>query len=103
MSEGNSHFLAALERVDAGRVVEEADARLSDVVAAVGTTGKAGSVNVKVTVKPNGEFGLEVSADVASSLPKQTFGKSFFFPGKGNTLTRTPPEHVARDLMRQED
>jgi len=24
MSEGNSHFLAALERVDAGRVVEEA-------------------------------------------------------------------------------
>lgn len=99
-----SHFLMAIGRLDGGRVIEEADENLREVIRQVQHTGKAGSVTVKINVKPNGEFGLELSADLIAKAPQLNFGKSFFYvdPRSGD-LTRNAPAAAAGDLLKEKN
>lgn len=99
MAEGNSHFLAAIERIDGGHVIETADDQLREVVSAVNRTGKKGTVTVTLEVEPNGEMGFAATAKVSAKAPQLSFGKSFFFQGPGGDLTRTPPDYVQKALL----
>ena len=103
MSEGNSHFLMAIGRIDGGMLIENADSQLRDVTAAVQRTGKKGTVTVTLEVSPNGETGLEVTAKLAAKAPQVNFGKSFFFtdPRSGD-LTRNTPQLAAQGGMFKE-
>lgn len=98
--DGNSHFLMALGQIDGGRVIEEADGRLKDVIEAVQRTGKAGSVQIKLNLKPNGELGLEASADLKATAPQVNFGRSFFYTDRTGSLTRNAPDAASGDLLR---
>lgn len=101
MSDGNSHFLMALGRIDGGLAVEVADTQLREVIDAVRRTGKKGKVTVSIEIAPNGELGLEATAKVTASAPQVQFGKSFFFtdPRTGD-LTRQAP--AMGDLLERE-
>ena len=54
MSDGNSHFLMALGRIDGGLAIETADDLLRQVIAAVHRTGKAGKVTIEIAIGKNG-------------------------------------------------
>lgn len=94
MSDGNSHFLMAVGRVDGGLAIETADARLRDVIAAVQRTGKKGVVTVALEVSPNGEFGFAASAKVTAKAPEINFGQSFFYTDREGNLTRQAPDMI---------
>lgn len=102
MSEGNSHFLMAIGRIDGGLAVETADHALRDVIAAVQRTGKKGSVTLSLEVAPNGEMGFAASAKVTAKAPQVNFGQSFFFMGRDGDLTREAPNMHQLGLMKQE-
>lgn len=99
MSEGNSHFLMAIGRIDGGLPVEVADNCLREVIAAVQRTGKKGTVTVTLEVAPNGEMGFAASAKVAAKAPQINFGQSFFFADRNGDLTRSAPTMGDLGLM----
>lgn len=99
MSEGNSHFLMAVGRVDGGLAIETADARLRDVIAAVQRTGKKGTVTIALEVAPNGEFGFAASAKVTAKAPELNFGQSFFYADRAGNLTRQAPDMVQQGMF----
>lgn len=99
MSEGNSHFLMALGRVDGGMPVEVADEQLKKVISAVQQTGKKGKITVELEVSPNGELGFAVTAKVKATAPQVSFGQSFFFMGRDGALTRQSPDMQQLGLM----
>lgn len=99
MSDGNSHFLMAVGRIDGGLPVETADEQLRNVIAAVQRTGKKGSVTVTLEVSPNGEMGFAASAKVRAKAPQVNFGQSFFFMGRDGDLTREAPSMQQLGLM----
>lgn len=99
MSDGNSHFLMAIGRIDGGLPVEIADAQLREVIAAVQRTGKKGTVSVTLEIAPNGELGFAASAKVAAKAPQVSFGQSFFFVDRVGDLTREAPHMADLGLM----
>ncbi|SDY00428.1 hypothetical protein SAMN04488238_1752 [Roseicitreum antarcticum] len=102
MSDGNSHFLMAIGRIDGGLAIETADQALKDVIAAVQRSGKKGSVTVSLDVSPNGEMGFAASAKVTAKAPQVNFGQSFFFMGRDGALTREAPSMQQLGLMDKE-
>lgn len=103
MSDGNSHFLMALGRIDGGHAIETADEQLRDVITQVNRTGKKGTVTVALEVSPNGETGFAATAKVTAKAPNINFGQSFFFMGRDGNLTREAPNYVQQSLLKQED
>ena len=101
MSDGNSHFLMAVGRIDGGLPVETADQQLRDVIAAVQRTGKKGSVTITLEVAPNGEMGFAASAKVTAKAPQINFGQSFFFMDRSGDLTREAPDMAQLGLMKE--
>ena len=102
MSDGNSHFLMAIGRIDGGLPVEIVDQKLRDVIAAVQRTGKKGTVTVSLEVAPNGELGFAASAKVTAKAPQIAFGQSFFFMDRNGDLTRSAPDMQSLGLMSEE-
>lgn len=99
MSDGNSHFLMAVGRIDGGLAIETADHALKDVIAAVQRSGKKGAVTITLEVAPNGELGFAASAKVTAKAPQVNFGQSFFFMGRGGELVRESPDMQQLGLM----
>tara|TARA_R110002051_G_scaffold325869_1_gene432646 strand:+ start:3263 stop:3589 length:327 start_codon:yes stop_codon:yes gene_type:complete len=103
MSDGNSHFLMAIGRIDGGMAVETADEQLREVLNAVNRTGKKGTVTVTLEVQPNGETGFAASAKVTAKAPALDFGQSFFFMGRDGDLTREASNYVQDSFLKVED
>lgn len=95
-----SHYLKAIETIDRGSVIEQADEQLKQVIEAVHASGKEGSVTVKLKIKPNGDRGYAVTADLTAKAPQLAFGQSFFYADRNGELTRTPPVEEARTMLR---
>ena len=102
MSDGNSHFLMAVGRIDGGHAIEVADEQLREVMSAVNRTGKKGTVTVTLEVAPNGESGFGATAKVTAKAPAINFGQSFFYMGRDGNLTRTAPDYVQASLLKGE-
>ncbi len=102
MSDGNSHFLMAIGRIDGGLPVETADNCLRDVISAVQRTGKKGSVTITLEVAPNGEMGFAASAKVTAKAPQVNFGQSFFYMGRDGSLTRQAPDLIQQGMFKGE-
>jgi hypothetical protein len=102
MSDGNSHFLMAVGRIDAGHAIEVADEQLRDVISAVNRTGKKGSVTITLEVSPNGESGFAATAKVAAKAPALNFGQSFFYMGRDGDLTRNAPAYIQESMLKGE-
>jgi hypothetical protein len=73
--------------------------KLQELVAAVTQEERAGTLTLKISVKPMGKGdGLEVTASVEMKAPKETPGTAIFFPTPENNLVRVDPRQQAMDL-----
>lgn len=103
MSDGNSHFLMAVGRIDGGMPIEVADQQLKDVTDAVLRTGKKGTVTLTLEVSPNGEHGISATAKVNAKAPSVNFGQSFFYTDAKGHLTRQAPDMIQQGMFKKED
>lgn len=99
MSDGNSPFLMALGRLDDGLLIERLDEAITRVGGAVRRTGKAGSVTVTISLKPNGPNALLASGKHKVTEPVLPSGESFFYLDANDELTRTPPKDELPSLF----
>lgn len=86
-------FAELLTILDHGAAHAEASRALHDLVSAVQDTGKPGSLNLKIAVKPvSGSSGqLLVSAVVTARPPQSDPGAAVFFADDAGNLTRHDP------------
>ncbi len=96
-------FADLLLSLDKGRVLDEASARLAEVVRAVMEADKKGSVTIKVTVSPRqgAEVTVEVEAVTTAVVPKPDHAGVFFVTDK-HELTRDDPSYES-PLIRYKD
>jgi hypothetical protein len=99
-TEGNSHFLMAIGRIDGGMPIETADQQLKDVTDAVLRTGKKGTVTVTLEVSPNGDQGIAATVKVTARAPTVNFGQSFFYTDPKGHLTRQAPDMVQQGMFK---
>lgn len=86
-------FLAKLQRHRGGRVLSEASQRLTEVVAGVKATGKAGSITITLTVKPaaKGNSAVMLTDKVAFKVPQIEAEQSFWFASDSGELSVDNP------------
>jgi hypothetical protein len=93
-------FAEILTRVDDGNPHAEATCVLADLVQRCRDTGKAGSMTVKVTIKPIGQAGgrqMGVSIEVDEKPPKYPPSPSVFFADDSGSLSRENPDQPVLD------
>lgn len=93
-------FLETLRELRQGRTLDELADHLSDIVAAVRATGKAGQLVLKVTVRPGKQNStyLVLEDDVLVKLPKADRQDTVFFPTADNNLSRSDPSQMSLGL-----
>jgi hypothetical protein len=86
-----------LREMRRGRIVEDATDALGEVVKAVDATNKAGSVTIKLTVKPSKDGGWEktLSAAISTSVPRPDLPDAVFFSNADGDLVRDDPDQRA--------
>ena len=84
-------FDHTLRELRFGECLDELSAEMSKLVAAVGNTGKAGSVTLTIKLKPAGGGSVEVADDIKSKIPTLPKGSSIFFATPENNLVRNDP------------
>jgi len=87
-------FINTLAEVRAGGAIDDLDANLAALVAAVRHTGKAGELTLKITVKPASKgdiVTLMVTDDIKTKLPRLDKGATVFFADDTGGLTRRDP------------
>lgn len=86
-------FLVFLSGVNKGRTANELGEKLQELVAAIENTGKAGTLTLKIAVKPAGKNGaaLIVTDEVTVKAPKLSRPESIFFPDPEHNLVRNDP------------
>ena len=87
-------FAAVLGEHRKGMTMLELSKALATVSAAVIEHGKAGSVTLKLTVKPlagTADGTVVLSDEIVAKIPAGERGSSIFFSDDGGNLTRTNP------------
>jgi hypothetical protein len=86
-------FDQVLREINAGRLVDELTDELTEVIAAVRETGKAGELVLSLKLKPRGECNtqLEVVPAVKGKRPERARRVSIFFVNEDNGLQRDDP------------
>jgi hypothetical protein len=79
---------------------DELSDALQELVAAVTEEGKAGTLTLKITVKPAnaGQGALLVVDEIKTAPPKTTKSGSIFFASPDNNLVREDPRQPKLDL-----
>jgi len=85
----NEGVVGLIDNVDKGRMRDEADAKLREIVAAMQETGKGGKLSIEFSIQPNKSTGVvEVSYDVKAKIPQPRKFASIFFATPDNNLSR---------------
>lgn len=72
-------------------LLDHAGEKLSEVIKSVVSTGKAGSITIKLDVKPSTAGALAVKGSVATKIPKGLPPESLLWPTpEGNLLSEDP-------------
>jgi hypothetical protein len=97
-------LMLALGQLDAGTALQEAGMEFCKVVEAVAQLGAAGSLSLKVTVKPVKDLAgpLQVDMAVKSTIPKEKAQPALFYPLEGGLLSRKDPRQRELDLDRED-
>lgn len=83
-------FNATIQNIRDGALLELLTGKLSEVVEAVQEHGKAGSLQITLSIKPNGDDAVTISSKVKASVPEATVGDALFFVSGGNLVRRNP-------------
>lgn len=80
-----------------GQSMHEAGEVLQELVAAVEATGKAGSMTIKLSIKPDAKYGtaVEVRDEITAKLPSPEKGSSLFYMDGSHNLVRTDPNQMS--------
>ncbi len=83
-----------LREMRKGRIVEDATEALREVVKAVDATEKAGTVTLKITVKPSKGGGTDktLSVSIATAIPRPDLPDAVFFSTVDGDLVRDDPD-----------
>lgn len=86
-----------------GRTHDELSIALHDLIGRVRDTGKKGSVSLTVTVAPmKGDSDVLVVGDeIKLRIPEHDRKASLFYPDKHGNLSRTDPQQLAFDSLRE--
>jgi hypothetical protein len=97
-------FLEALPELEYGSLAPRLGEDLAKLVAEVTATRKAGSITLKLKIKPAGDRGqVEIISDVDLKLPKPEPGKSLFFGTDKGQLLRHDPRQQKLPGFEDED
>lgn len=90
-------FLVFLSGINKGRTVTELAEKLQELVSAIENTRKAGTITLKIAVKPAGKNGdaLIVTDEVVVKAPKLSRPESIFFPDSAHNLVRNDPNQAS--------
>lgn len=93
-------FAAVLQDLAKGRVHTDLSTQLADLTAAVGETGRKGTLTLTITVEPAGKGAeaLTVSARVAAKPPVAGPPPTVFFADQAGNLTRHDPNQPTLPL-----
>lgn len=81
-----------------GALNEELDASLSELLNAVGTTGRVGEITLTLKFKKNGEHQVEVFDDVKVKMPKAPRETSLLFLGEDGLQREHPQQQTLNGL-----
>ena len=87
-------FADVLREIDNGRFAADVAARLVEVAEGVTSTGKTGSLTIRIKVTPaskNSTDALVVSGEAVAKIPVDPPGASVFFPDSDGNLRRDNP------------
>ncbi len=87
-------FQETILQINNGATVAELSKALTDVVAAVRSTGKSGAVSLKLSVRPASKGNVDVlivESQVNSKLPEPDRGVTIFYATDTNLLVRSDP------------
>jgi len=87
-------FMDLLREHRNGLTHDELSDALQELVAAVAEERKAGTLTLKITVKPQGDGAVMVMDEVKVVPPKKTKGGSLFFVTPENNLQRQDPRQA---------
>lgn len=95
-------FALLLQELRDGKTHTELSIGMDELIAAVAVTGKAGSITLKIDVKPATK-GSEVDKvmiidKITSTLPKPERGTDFYWLTSDNELSRNHPKQTSLDL-----
>lgn len=95
-------FSVFLQDLRDGRAHAELTGKLSEVLAAVKATGKAGTLTLKIDVKPAGRGSdvdkVTITDAVTAKVPTPDRGQDFYWLTDDNALSRNHPRQHALDL-----
>ena len=93
-------FLAALQNHDGGACLSDLSEELRKVTEAVLLTGKAGSLSLKLTIKPASSSSVAVvlEDDIKTTLPKLHKRASIHFVDSQHNLLRDNPKQLSMEL-----
>lgn len=77
-----------LREIRQGNCLDELSEKMNELVAAVTTLGKKGSLKLTLTLSPGKGGALFLSDDIKLSAPEPDTGATIFFPTPENNLTR---------------
>lgn len=86
------------ENGDLMPVLDVAGAKLSEVIAAIVATNKAGSLTMKIDIKPSTAGALAVKASVAIKKPKGLPPESLLWPAPEGNLMADDPRQTKLEL-----
>nr|WP_294864379.1 hypothetical protein [uncultured Pseudogulbenkiania sp.] len=89
-----------LRDIRAGEMVEELTEEMAKVVNAVLTTGKKGSVTLKISVDPasKGDAVVTITDDIKSTIPREKKAGTLMFALPSGTLQRQDPRQTELNL-----
>lgn len=74
-------FIQVLNEIRAGKLTKRLTDDLAELTEAVVAEGKAGTLTLKLAVKPNGDDAINITPTVTTTVPKPQVGDSLFFTG----------------------
>lgn len=84
-------ILFLLQNLDAGEVIDEGSRQLRELVTMVNRRDGAGSLTIKINVKPFKAGAMIFTAEVTSKAPKEEPASSLFYAAEDGALSRNDP------------
>lgn len=89
-----------LEQLNEGKFAKQIDEEFSDLITACLSTGKKGSITIKLELKPGKGGGRTMGVDYKSSVKSPEFDTptAHLYVANGNALVLSPPEQKEIEL-----
>lgn len=93
-----SQTISLLQQLQRGKVLEESDNRLAELIHAIRDHGKSGKLTLEFEFRSLSSGTVSISGRVKCTAPSETQPPSIFFTTELDGLSRNNPEQVEMDL-----